>query len=276
MILKFEEKEHKYTSLDPNDSVDWISVTSLIAKFKEPFDSVTTAEKVSKNKKSKWYGIKPELIVKAWDDERDRANKLGTWYHNQREGDVLSLETISRSGIELPIIKPIIENNVKLSPHQQLVPGIYPEHFVYLKSAAICGQSDRVEVVGEYVDITDYKTNKEIKTKGFVNWEGISKKLLKPVSHLDDCELNHYALQLSMYMYIILKHNHRLKPRNLSLQHVIFETDGENSFGYPITKLNDAGDPIVKEVIEYKVPYLKREVIDIINWLHENKIKNDR
>lgn len=271
MILKFEEQNHKYTSIDVTDTTNWLSVTSVVSKLKEPFDPKTTAQKVSKNKKSKWYGIDPPRIIEIWNEERNRANSLGTWYHLQRETDVLSCDTITRSGIELPIIRPIIEGPVKISPVQQLTPGIYPEHFVYLKSAGICGQSDRVEVIGEYVDITDYKTNKEIKTKGFVSWEGVTKKMLKPVSHLDDCELNHYALQLSLYMFMILKHNHRLKPRNLSIQHVIFESDRENEYGYPITKLDESGEPIVKEIVEYKVPYLKREVIDIINWLHENK-----
>ena len=51
------------------------------------------------------------------------------------------------------------------------------------------------------------KTNKEIKEKGFTNWEGITSKMYKPVSHLDDCNLKHYNLQLSLYAYIIKKHN---------------------------------------------------------------------
>ena len=34
---------------------------------------------------------------------------------------------------------------------------------VYLKSARLCGQADLVEIVNGYINITDYKTNKEIK-----------------------------------------------------------------------------------------------------------------
>ena len=57
---------------------------------------------------------------------------------------------------------------------------------VYLKSAGICGQSDLVEVVNGHVNIIDYKTNKEIKMESFKNWEGISEKMLHPVSNLED------------------------------------------------------------------------------------------
>jgi hypothetical protein len=41
-----------------------------------------------------------------------------------------------------------------------------------------------VEVVNGKVNITDYKTNKEIKDKGFTNWEGITSKMFKPVNNL--------------------------------------------------------------------------------------------
>ena len=69
------------------------------------------------------------------------------------------------------LVKPIEQDGIKISPDQTLVAGIYPEHLVYLKSASICGQADRIEVVADTVNVYDYKTNKEIKSKGFTNWE---------------------------------------------------------------------------------------------------------
>jgi hypothetical protein len=139
-----------------------------------------------------------------------------------------------------------------------------------LKSAGVCGQSDRVEVVKGVVDVIDYKTNKEIKKNSFVNWEGKSQKMTGPLSHLDDCNFNHYALQLSTYMYIILKHNPQYKVGKQMLHHVIFEKDGEDEFGYPIVKKDTSGNPIVKTVVPYEVPYLKSEVIAMIDHLKNN------
>jgi hypothetical protein len=270
MSVLFLPQEHKYISIDPNEKIEWTSVTTVISKFKEPFDADRIAISSSKNKKGKWYGMSPEDIKNAWKAEADRAITLGTWYHNQREADVLECDTITRDECKLKVVKPVEVNGVKQAPIQKLENGVYPEHFVYLKSAGICGQSDRVEVVNGRVDIYDYKTNKEIKKESYVNWEGVSKKMLAPVSHLDDCNYWHYTLQLSLYMYMIIKHNPKLKPGKLVLDHVIFEDDGLDKSGKKIHRLDIDGHPIIKEIVRYDLPYLKAEVIAIINHLKEN------
>jgi hypothetical protein len=270
MSVTFTAGNHKYQSLDPNERIDWVSVTSFVGQFKQKFDPVTQSIKSSKNKNSKWFGIDPKKIQEIWAGEGDRAVTAGSWYHDEREADITSIDTIQRSGVAVAIIKPIWEGGVKYAPNQRLTEGIYPEHFVYLKSAGVCGQSDRVEVVKGVVDVIDYKTNKEIKKNGFVNWEGKSQKMTGPLSHLDDCNFNHYALQLSTYMYIILKHNPQYKAGKQMLHHVIFEKEAEDEFGYPITKKDSSGNPIVKTVVPYEVPYLKSEVIAMIDYLKNN------
>lgn len=264
MSVIFKSQNHKYESVDSAEVIEWTSVTSFISKYKKPFDAQTVAEKSSKSKKSKWYGMSVQDILQAWENESTRAIDQGNWYHNQREADLLELNTIERHGCILPIIRPLITDDIKYAPPQKLQEGMYPEHFVYLKSAGICGQSDLVEVAKGEVNITDYKTNKEIKKESYVNWEGVSQKMLPPVSHLDDCNFWHYALQLSTYMYIILKHNPKLRPGKITIHHVLFYTDGTDKFGNPITKLDDQGEPLVKKIVPYDLPYLKAEVINLI------------
>lgn len=273
MILRFTPHDHKYTSVKKEDEKDWISVTSFIGNFKQPFDADAIAAKSAKNRKSKWYGMTPEEIKAAWKSEAKRATDLGTWYHNCREKDICELETMERQGFTVPVVKPVEIEGIKYSPEQKLTDGVYPEHLVYLKSAGLCGQSDLVEVIDGHVHITDYKTNKEIKTEGYTNWQGVTQKMLAPVSHLDDCNLNHYTLQLSMYLYMILKHNPRLKPGTLTIHHILFDTVGEDKFGNPITALDSNGDPIVKDIVQYDLPYLKQEVITLMHWLEDNRNK---
>jgi len=272
-ILQFTPNNHKYTSIDPNESIDWLSVTSFISNFKQPFDADKIAEKSSKSRKSKWFGMKPDEIKAAWKNEANRATTLGTWYHNQREADICEIHTMERQGKTIPIFKPVEKEGIKYSPVQKLTDGVYPEHMVYLRSAGICGQSDLVEVVDGKVHITDYKTNKEIKTEGYVNWEGISQKMSPPVAHLDDCHLNHYALQLSMYLFIILKHNPKLAPGTLTIHHILFEEAGRDRFNNPISAVDNHGNPIVTDVVQYDLPYLKAEVISLIHWLQDNRDK---
>jgi ATP-dependent exoDNAse (exonuclease V) beta subunit len=273
MSIVFNAKDHSYKSNDGSE-INWVSVTTLVSHFKKSFDAEKIAKKVSKNKRSKWHGFEPKDIISIWNAESQRAITLGTYYHNQREADLCSLASIEREGITVPVFKPNdLTYGIKIATLQKLEPGVYPEHMVYLKSAGICGQSDLVEVYNSKVDIIDYKTNKEIKTESFKDWEGISKKMLFPVSHLDDCNFNHYSLQLSIYMYIILKHNPKLQAGDIYIHHVTFEEEGKDEYGYPITKYSLEGDPIVKEVIPMKVPYLKDEVISIVNWLYDNRHK---
>lgn len=271
MAVLFFPEDHKYVSIDPNQNIEWTSVTSVVSMFKEPFDADKIALKCSKNKKSKWYGMTPENIKKAWKHEGEKATTLGTWYHNQREADVLECDTITRENCKLKVVRPIEMDGIKQAPVQKLEDGVYPEHFVYLKSAGICGQSDRVEVVKRKVNIYDYKTNKEIKKEAFVDYAGRAKKMLGPVKHLDDCNYWHYALQLSIYMYIILKHNPHLVPGEMAIDHVIFEDEGLDEEGNKIYKLDLEGNPLIKEVVRYKLPYLKSEVINIINHLKNKK-----
>ncbi len=274
MAVKFLPEDHKYVSVDPAENISWMSVTSLISKLKQPFEAERIAEKSSKNKRSKWYGMTKDQILSVWKAESERAITVGNWYHNQREEDLLGLDSIERHGKVIPIMQPLADTSgIKVAPNQRLTDGMYPEHFVYMKSLGICGQSDLVEVIDGVVHITDYKTNKEIRSESYKDWEGLSQKMNHPVSHLDDCNLNHYNLQLSIYMYMILKHNPKLKPGTLMIQHIMFEDEGKDPNGYPILKTNTDGDPVIKDIIYYDIPYLKDEVLAVVKWFQDNKSK---
>jgi len=265
MSIIFKESDHSYTSTD-GSNIKWNSVTGLVSKFKIPFNADLQAEKASKNKKSKWYGISVKDILQIWKNETNRSLKLGSWYHNEQETELCNADYLMNNELKLPIHKPIIKNDLKYAPEQKLREGIYPEHLVYSKSEEVCGQADKVIVSNGVVDIDDYKTNKEIKMSSYVNWQGKSSKMLDPISHIDDCNFYHYSLQLSLYMYFILKHNSELKAGRIRIQHVIFEESGKDAYNYPITSLNNEGYPIVKDTIYYEVPYLESEVISMLKY----------
>lgn len=272
MAVKFFSKDHKYESLDPIDNINWISVTSLIHKFKEPFDVIAKSESCAKGNNPKYKGKTAEQIRELWKNENTRAINLGSWYHDQREKDLLSCNTLTRNSSVLPIINPCMDGEIKVAPSQSLIEGVYPEHLVYLKSVGICGQADRVEVYDNKIHVFDYKTNKEIKKSGFKGKNGKVSKMLPPLSHLDDCNFNDYALQLSTYMYIMHKQNFHLDVGMMQINHIIFEIDGSDENGNPIVAVNSLGDPIVSKVIPYDVPYLKNEVIAMFKHIQESKL----
>ena len=270
-MISFEDEGHIYDNVDSKDDFKWVSVTRLVGQFKEKFDAVAVSEKCSKGKNAKYAGIDPKVIRDSWTKESLRSTELGTWYHNQREADMLNCNTITRDGIELPIISPILDGKLKLSPDQTLTEGIYPEHLVFLRSASVCGQADRIEVVGNRLDVYDYKTNKEIKMRGYKFYDGTRKMMLGPLRHLEDCEFNHYALQLSIYMFIILKHNYNFDPGVIQIHHVGFEVEDTDNNGYPIHALDPMGEPIISSIERIDLPYMKKEVISMLKWLKINK-----
>ena len=72
-------------------------------------------------------------------------------------------------------------------------------------------------------------------------------------------------------MYIILKHNPNLKPGKLIIHHITFEEEDEkDEYGYPILKTSVEGDPIIRDIEVYELPYLKQEVLDILSWYKDN------
>jgi hypothetical protein len=264
-MIQFLESTHSYTSI-VSDSKKWLSVTTVVGAMKPKFDAQVQAPKSSRNTKSKWYGMKPEDIIAAWDAEGKRSTDLGHWYHSRIEEQMLAQDSIDG----LPVHRPIIQGEYKQAPKQKLEEGIYPEHMVYLDSVGICGQSDIVKVQEGFVDIIDHKTSKEIRRKGYTNWEGVTTKMLKPVQHLDECEFNHYALQLSIYMYCILRHNPMLLPGKMIINHVKFVQNGIDQYGYPVVLLEN-GEPVVETIAPIVVPYMSKEVQSIITWLKDDK-----
>lgn len=271
-MIKFEERTHSYTNVNDSDKTEWTSVTSFTSKFKNKFDAESQAVKSSQNKKSKWYGLTPEEIKLIWEAEGKRSTDLGTWYHNQREQDLLSHHTFVKRGFQCSIKKPMFDGNYKIAPEQKLENNsIYPEHFVYLKSAGLCGQSDIVEVINNKLYISDFKTNKTLEKTSFVDWEGKHKMMLKPIHHLQDCHLNHYSLQLSFYAYIILKHNPQLQFGGLTIHHIKFEEESLDKYGYPIYKKDIDSNFIVKSIEDIELPYLKQECVNLINYKLKTK-----
>lgn len=265
MELLFTEHDHRYWSPEYPD-IKWTSVTSVVHKYCEEFlwtPEQSAIRKPTTAKPNKWYGMNPKEIQAAWDAERDRSTDLGTWYHKKKEDELLARTDIT-------VYKPDVQDGIKKALPQRLSPGIYPEHLVYLASAGICGQSDEVIVHDTAFDINDHKTSKEIKRKSHKNWEGLSKKMLGPCKHLDDCHYNHYALQLSLYAYMIQRANPHLKVGELTINHVKFEEEGKDKYDYPIYR-KEGDNYIVKDIEIIKLPYLSSEVQAIVKEYKEKK-----
>jgi len=78
---------------------------------------------------------------------------------------------------------------------------------------------------GDYV-LIDWKTSKRIDKSSFNGKKGIKKE----TCHIDDCKYNHYALQLSLYRYILKMYYNIPVARQLIAQ---LKDDGVETFSTP-------------------------------------------
>jgi hypothetical protein len=69
---------------------------------------------------------------------------------------------------------------------------------------------------------------------------------------------------------MILKHNPKLNPGKMIIEHIIFKEAGKDAYDNRVVLYDMSGEPVVQEIVQYDVPYLKTEVINIINRLKEN------
>jgi len=189
-MIQFDKKEHKYFERRPGEA-EYISVTTLIKKYKEPFD----AKRISKK-----YAIKhPEKTAAEWRKEwkkigNDTAH-YGTMVHAE-----LEIETKNDPKCKIGSHH-INEDTIRsLDMLTDLEDGLYPEMLIWSEKWKMAGQADLVEIKKGVVDITDYKTYKKVKLKSFYNpktkqWS----MMLPPLNGVQDCNYNHTGLQLAMY-----------------------------------------------------------------------------
>lgn len=202
--VSFDPQWHSYTMVGGKKLM---SVTTLISKFKNPFDS----DYHSKNAAEK-RGITQEQVLKEWKEKGDRSREIGTAIHKIFE-DYTENKYSYENGVLCFDCMPV-KNEYILEFEQKkqvaldfiltffitgrLTP-VYTEYIVY--NDFIAGQIDMVciDKKGNYF-ILDFKTNAEISKEAY------RKKMLKTLSGIDDCTYFHYCLQLSIYKNLISEH----------------------------------------------------------------------
>jgi len=133
--------------------------------------------------------------------------------------------------------------------------GVYPEFLIACNSGdgflRLAGQIDLLIINGNDAYIVDFKSNKELKKTSFYDKKKKSNIMMKfPVNNLQDCNFNHYQLQLSTYAYMLQTIRPELNIKKLILYHI--DHDGNEML--------------------HECKYLKEEVVRMLNH-YKKKIK---
>ncbi len=248
--ISFDSEAHVYTD---DGLLVYTSVTTKIKQVERPFDREYWLQV-----KAKERGISKEQLGQEWDEINKLSCIRGNNIHKKLEDSVNSIYKPSElpiyktglgSDIGILANKRGIANLEELANSelryisidiynylvQLIIRGwtLYPELRVYLSEYKIAGTIDLPAIRGNEVIIIDWKTNKdELSFKsGYYKkeWRGgmkvktdmwINKKeyFLSPISHLEYCKGNVYALQLSMYARIMWEWGFKIK--GLVLYHI--------------------------------------------------------
>lgn len=289
--VAFVEETHKYFNVD-DPSKEYISVTTLIHRYIQPFmkefwsaykalekllpkDSWNIEKKSLQNSKKfdkeilEQYGISElefnktqQEILDMWDEENKKSCERGTKIHAEIE------QSFYDSPKEISLKKFGIGGKFECKKDYSeldLEYGVYPEYLIYRESAdkvlRLAGQVDLIVKRGNEIIIIDHKSNKKIDQKSFYNSKSKSSAKMKyPLNTLDDCNYNHYALQLSTYAWMLQKINPNFIIKDLILNH--YDHNGNNTLYHC---------PYLKNEVEKMLIHYKKEVI-----LEEKRNKRKR
>lgn len=278
--VAFNNDEHCYWNV--NDNKKYISVTTLIHRFTQPFDKEFWSAYKALEKlipKESWPMEKKSLlntkmidkeiltlynisendfnktqqdILDAWDEENRKSCERGTKIHEElensfyKEAHDISLQKFGIGG-KFECKKDYSELDLEY--------GVYPEYLIYRESddgiLRIAGQVDLIIKSGNEITIVDHKTNKKIEQKsGFNTSTRSNVKMKYPLNNLMDCNFYHYTMQLSTYAWMLQKINPNFVIKDLILNH--YDHDGKNTLYHC---------EYLKKDVERMLYFYKKEVI---------------
>ena len=196
--ISFDEATHIYKV----GGITLQSVTNIVEncfpKFDAQLHAKTTAAKM---------GMTEEEVIAMWERKGKESRELGTVMHQKIESYYQGQDSGEDDAFRL---FKVFAEKVKLEPYRT-------EWAVYDTDYNIAGTIDFVDCQDGIFTIYDWKRSDKIIANGMpVKVSKYQEKGLYPLEHLENCAYYHYALQLSLYKFILEK-NYDIKVSDLRL-----------------------------------------------------------
>ena len=191
--IKFEPAAHKYyVECADGHTVECESVTTVIGNLFEQFDAHYWAARKTSTP------AEAEALIRKWEAKGEEARTLGTQLHDRIERHYLGHEPEPEAladrafGFFLDFAR-----HYPLTPYRSEWP-IFSEKF------RIAGTLDFLACSNGRFTIYDWKRSSKIMDRfGCLNTNCFGKYALPPIGHVPDTTYHHYALQVSLYRYIL-------------------------------------------------------------------------
>lgn len=245
--VAFRESDHTYFKLGTD--IKYISVTTLIGKFEQPYDRdfwsgykalqklipeeffnvekkvLLDTHKLDKQYYLDTYSIREvdfnlaqQDILDEWAESNRASCERGTAIHSRIEHEFLDAGTCELQKYGLGGKFNVRSGDTPLDEEK----GVYPEYLIHVDDGDLhlAGQIDLLIKDGNDIYIYDWKTNKKLDEKSYFNSKTKKYTMMKyPLTDIMDCNKCHYTLQLSMYAWMIQHNNPDLNIRRLKLVH---------------------------------------------------------
>ena len=201
----FLEKENHIYQLNDDPNFEFISVTTYDGDFFEKFDAPAVASKLTASH-PKYKHMKAEELLALW----KKKSEYGTFVHEELE-DYINDKTSPTDDRSIRAVKWL--NGYKMQSNYKL----FSEKIIYSKELNLAGTIDLLmyDKKSDSYIIIDWKTSSKIETSAYRHKTGNH----DITRNLEDCNFNHYSLQLSLYRYI-LENYYGLKVNNQMIVHI--------------------------------------------------------
>lgn len=241
--ILFDPGPHTYTNIKTKKL--YKSVTTVIGEYEEEFDeqgiSLAISLQPENRRKEIYKGLVQDQILSLWKEENRIANEYGKKIHDLLEVYLLNKRMyFPKDDWEREVLDAYDELQIDLGDRY------YCEKILHSDEYEVAGMTDHlVDLDNNFFDVNDYKSNKKINF-----YSPYQNRLKYPLEFLDDCQYNVYALQLSTYAYFYEQETGK-KCRSLKL--LYYDRDA-------------------KKFITYYAPYMKLEVISMLEHYKKNRI----
>lgn len=184
--ISFNEESHTYRK----NNEDFISVTSLLHHYSQPFNADLIASKTAKSR-----GVSKESLLKEWKEKGDTSAQKGRYIHKTIENYLTDKKEINTNLYSKEINQFINFYNDFLYDKEilYLEKVLYNEYYK-IAGTIDCLTYDKKENKLYYID---WKTNEKF------TFSNKYQKLKKPLNKYEQSNKEVYGLQLSFYRYIV-------------------------------------------------------------------------
>lgn len=236
--IVFEEDSHSYYIDDPNGRIKFTSVTTFISKFFPKFDADKIAPFVARKR-----GISVQAVLDEWEQNGKESRDFGTRVHACCEDTVNAKELRYNPTNEKEIRT--YANAVKAANTiLDQFDVIGAEQLIFDEQLKLSGTIDlfaKSKIAPNTYYIIDWKTNKAINSFSKYNTFAF-----KPIAELQDCEMSHYGLQLTLYGHILKSGGYI--PKDAKIYYLLVHVTEDGNKYIPIAGYEKYVDRILETI----------------------------